>query len=648
MIITLRHFLVDSWLGRLVALFVFIAFIGLGGTFMGFGGGFGIFGTGGVVTIGPYTVEQQEFARDLRSQAQYALQNGLPPAALQDPRTQQQLARNALQMAIASREATLAAERNGIHLSDEMIRQRVFSSPEFLNDKGVFDPHKMQELLERNHLDHAFLITNARRALFMNGVLLHLGNTAQMQQSVIDHVVDFYTNQHVVDVFHLDFTAGQAPGQASEAQLQRFYQNHLDQFREPEFRHARIVVMTPETVAASIEVPEEVLHKLYQERERDYNMPETRSVQVLGFPNAGEAEKAHAAWTPMMSWESVQKQFPDAVSAALDHARKTDFPDEALGNAAFSARSGEISGPVKTAAGWSLVHVVEISPPHHTSFEQVRESMRREVQNSQIGALLPIRLRKFQEAVAGSTDLEKIPADLGAVPASGLLDDHGMTPDDQPAPLPGDIATRKMIIEQVFSQNEKTLPHVVPLSDGGGFAVSVDRIVPGRQKNFDEAHTQILFAWQQDQARRDVNRRVTGFYQASKTGGLRQIVARAGNMANLRENVTISVQHPDKTLPPLVTQAVFRLPVGKSAMLEADNGLWVIAVREEGAAPAEQRQDFARIVARQQNQALQNDMIEGLMMSYIHKVPPRNFNPAMMTSTIQEMFPSGGVAEGGS
>ncbi|MDF7674587.1 peptidyl-prolyl cis-trans isomerase [Acetobacteraceae bacterium ESL0709] len=634
MITALRHFFVDSWLGRLTALIVFVAFIGFGGTFVGMGG----FGdTDNQITrVGDLKVTPQELAHSINQQIVFLQQTGVTPAQMQSKQAQDEISHIALRNLIVAKEAELAAMRNGIRLSDETILQAVHDMPEFKGSDGQFDSAKMEEVLSRNGLDHAFLINQTRRMLNSQATLLGFGGAATLSPGEINQVATYFSRIRLADIAEFPFDAQPAVTRVDDATLKRFFDNHRDLFTEPEFRHARIVALTSESVAQTLEVPDEVLKKLYESRSRDYNMPETRSVEVLSFKTQGEAQKAAQAWRSVNEWAEIQKQYPQAIAANLGDARQSDFPDPVMAKAIFAAKEGEIAKAVQTDSGWSVVHVTNITAPRHVTFEQVHDKMRDEVRKSEADVALKARFRNFEEAIAESTTLDKVPDNIGAVPAEGSLDAQGMTQAGVPAPLPGNEGMRKAIVRQIFEQKEGEFPHAVSLPDGNAFAVLVDKIIPGRQKKFEEAHTQILMAWQADQKKHQANIRATDFYQKAKSAkSLKDAIGRGDKDIHFRSDLRFSVEHAPDGIPALIVQAVGRMDPDQIVMLESGNSFWLVHFTKAQLPPQSDYMMMQKQLSQQLNMGLQNDLSETVGMAYTRQVLPKKFDPALFGQVSQ-------------
>ncbi|WP_051528280.1 peptidylprolyl isomerase [Asaia astilbis] len=457
MISTLRHLVVDSWIGRLIALLIFLAFVGWGvGDVVGSYNGSQ---ADTVVTIGSRRITASDLDRGIRNRFPAAAQQmGVSDPSQLPPNVRREVAQGVLQSLLAQNEALALADRNGMKVPDALVRKEVFSYRAFQGTDGRFDRKLFDERLKKLGLQERTLLESVRDDIGARGLLDGLGKTMVVPNSVLDQLLAFNTRQYKTDLLRLDSGSMAVPAAAEEAQLRRYYDNHSSQYRSAEYRHAKIILLSVDSVAHSLTVPDEQLKRYYEFENAKYNVPETRDIEVLTLPNRVAAEAIVTAWKANSDWASIQKADPSAASVSFPHARQADIPSPELAKAAFSAPENAVQGPIESPTGWIVFRVAAIAAPHKTDFEHAKAEIRDEIARSQAPQLFAQRFASLQDAIAGSADLEQIPTDLGAVPAQGSLDEQGLTKDGEMAPLPGDEATRKAIIARVFEQKKGDKP----------------------------------------------------------------------------------------------------------------------------------------------------------------------------------------------
>jgi foldase protein PrsA len=121
--------------------------------------------------------------------------------------------------------------------------------------------------------------------------------------------------------------------------------------------------------------------KSYYNRNRaQFSIPERRDLEIILTKSKAQANQAKAAIQGGMSWKDAAKKYStDAASKAnggLLRGVAKGQQDKALDEAAFSAKKGAITGPVKGQFGWYIVRVDKVTPPKETSLEQAKAQIK--------------------------------------------------------------------------------------------------------------------------------------------------------------------------------------------------------------------------------------------------------------------------------
>lgn len=203
--------------------------------------------------------------------------------------------------------------------------------------------------------------------------------------------------------------AGQDPKTAFQDALKQF--GYTEESFKAEVRTGLLVQKVQKEAVGDVGPSEEEVRKYYDDnKEAQFTTPETRCIRHILFAAGGAAPGAEttasSAETEAATAEAekkandVKRQIEDGGDFA-DLARKnSDDPGSAekggdLGcnpsggfvpefdKAAFSAKKGELVGPVKTEFGFHLIEVTDIRPPKETSLEEARPQIEQQLAGQQ-------------------------------------------------------------------------------------------------------------------------------------------------------------------------------------------------------------------------------------------------------------------------
>ena len=589
--------------------------------------------------VGGQTIEPQQFQPVFQRELAQA-QRRLPPGQDMSPAQRREVAMGALQGMIEQVAMTREEERLRVTVPDAALREAVFAMPAFRNKSGQFDRNALDSVLRANNMTEGEFLSLMRADLARMQIIDAVTAGAAPPDTLVRTMFAFETERRSADLVELPFAAAPAPPAPTEADLRRWYANHADAFRIPEFRRIKAVILSPETIAKSLDVPDSELRAWYDAHKAQFVEPARRSIQVAILPDQAKAQSLAAQWRGGADWAAVQKAAEAAGGSgvALDAATEQQIPDAALAKAAFATNPDGIAGPVQVALGWAVLRVTSAAPGHEQSFEQAKNEVRTRMLNEQATASLYDRAGKVDDLLGTGAGLDKLPANLGLAGVTGTLDAKGDTPDGTPAPLPGPPELRKAVVEAAFSHPPgppSQLTEVqVPGAGSAFYAVEVEQVIPPSEKPFDQVKDQVAADWTRE-ARVQEQEKVAAGMLAAVRGGetLADAAAKAGR--SVRATPPVSRDSQSEQVPSQLQRVLFGLKPGEPTMVETPDA-FLVAVLNKVETPdpkAEQaRFDAVREVL---TRSTQTDLAQGFADALRARAEPR-INQAVFDSFVQQ------------
>jgi peptidyl-prolyl cis-trans isomerase D len=580
MLALLRGFM-NTWPARLLIL-VMVAALGAWGIAGVFAGGVG---GDDVASVDGRAIRADDFDRQVRRDleqvgAQFGSADQVPPG-LRRMVAQQTLNRLIVQEAVQAR-----AARMDLTVPDAQLRDAVFAIPAFHGAGGTFDRATMNAALQRAGLSEPRFLALMRDDMTQRELIEAVKAGVSAPASLVGRVFAYEAETRVADTVAFPLSSVSPPAAPAAAVLQRWYANHPEDYRTPELRRIKAVVISPDTVARSIDVTDAQLQAAYDARAAQFHQPEKRSVDVVTAADKGRAETLATLWRGGVAWTGIQAAATQAGSAgaaggagavsgatavSLDDSTAEQIPSPDLAKAVFAARAGEVVGPVQGSLGWVVLKVSKVTPAVEQGFEQAREALRPEVAREAAAGQVDARVSRLQDALAGGTSLDELPGDLGAAAVEGSLDTRGRTGAGEPAPLPGDAALHEAVIRQAFAQKVGDAAQVVQGPGQSAFALVVEAVTPPSARPYAEVAAQVLADWRADQVRHG-REAAAARVLAAVQGGQSLATAAAVEGAKVATTPAIGRAAPPKGVPGVLAQAVFGLRDGEATMVEDTMG----------------------------------------------------------------------------
>ena len=466
------------------------------------------------------------------------------------------------------------------------MRQATFAMPAFRGPTGQFDRQSFEMALRNAGFTEARFLETIRGDLAQRQLLEAVGAGAYAPAILLDPLYAGQYEKRSADMVEFPLAAAAEPPAPTDAELQRWYDNHPDSYATPEYRRIKAIVLSPETLAKDIAVTDADLHAAYDQHKAEYVKPDRRSAEVISAPDEAKAQALASQWQGGADWATMQKAAQDAGGAGVEltDATAQQFPDAELSKAVFAAAPDTVAGPVKTALGWQVVKVTKLTPGSEQTFDEVKDALRNQVLAGKATDLMYDRANKVDNVLGTGVGLDQMPSDLGLAGVAGTLDAQGNTKDGTPAPLPGPAELKSALIKAAFATQQGDPPQLVEVqtpSTGASayYALSVEAVIAPAVKPFDAVKQQVEADWTHDAERHAQETAAAKLLTAVKGG---QSLADAAAVAGVTVRRTPLVMRGGSAegMPQQLDQVLFGLKPGEPAMVETAEA-FIVAVPAE-------------------------------------------------------------------
>ena len=463
--------------------------VGLAGFGIGVSGHFG--GGSDIATVGDEKVSADSYVRAMQQELrslQSQVGRSLPMAEAR------QYGVDGMVLGRLVNDAALDGEarRLGISTSDDVVREQILATPAFRGPSGQFDKATYEAALDRAGLRPDQFEALLRAEASRNLLAAAIPAAAQMPDTEAETVLAFLGEKRSFDWLRLDASRLAAPVPApTDAELQAFHDTHAaDLYTRPETRQVSYAAVTPDSLAATIEIPDADLRAAYDAQSAQFQTPEKRAIDRIAF---GSMDEATAARTRLDSGE-----VPFDTLAAdrglkpgdIDQGTVTaDQLPEPARDVVFGASGPGIVGPVETPLGPSIYRVNAVLAAKSTPFDEAKARLAHDLALDRAKKQISDDGPHIEDLVAGGATLEEIASEtvmeLGHVALSAGSTDG----------LASDPAFRAAA--EKAAVGEETDP--VQLADGGLATLRVDSIEPPAVIPLAEIRDRVAADWTADQ-----------------------------------------------------------------------------------------------------------------------------------------------------
>lgn len=380
-----------------------------------------------------------------------------------------------------------------------------------------------------------------------------------------------------IEFFDRDFTDIEAPGDES---LKKLYEATKDAYARPETRGGQLILI--DSAQESLEITEEEVRAAYDSQIDQYQKPEIRVVEQAILADAASGEKIAEA---VRSGKSLRDSVREVTGNTTDYlpgkeVEKDQLPDE-MKEPVFSAATGDVIGPVKTALGIQLAVVGNIVEAHTQSFESAQKDLRRELETAKMADAKYDLANEIDDLLAAGSTPEDVKQESGAVTVQDLppINAAGFGPDGKPALEAFGEDAQKIAGALYNLGGEGESSSVFELADGRMAAVFLKELTPRTHRPFEEVRGKIEEQWTQDQKRAGNKLRtleILSELQSEKSGladAARTYKGQVQQLSNLSR-----AQEPKGSLTPQALMVVFEAPENDLFILDLDDGAAIARV----------------------------------------------------------------------
>ena len=540
-----------------------------------------------VATIQGRDISAGEFRRTYDAQLQ-AYRNAYGGNVSEQLLKQLGIDQQILQQLVDQQAALSEADRLGIKASDEEVRQRIFSAPAFQENGAFIGEQRYQQLLraQRPPLTAADFERSVRDELVLGKLRAVLTEWLSITDKELE--AEYRLRNDKVKLAVVTFIADTFRSQAtaSDEEVASYFNAHPADFRLPEKRSVRYLLIDADAIRQKTTVPEANIERAYNEGIAQYTTPEqVRASHILlkteGKDDAVVKAKAEEVLKQAKAGadfaELAKKYSEDEGSAKnggdLDYFGKGKMVPE-FDQVAFTMEPGQTSDLVKTQFGYHIIKLVDRKAATMRTLAEVRQ---------QILGQLAYEAAHAQAADLAQTIASEVskPADLDKAAKA-----HGLTVQES-----GFVARDESILglgaspEAVSRAFEMKVGEVSgPLQSARGFAFETligiqSPGTPKLQEVKDRVRDEVL-----RQKARDLSREKAASVAAKlkSAADFDKTAKAAGVEPKTTDLITRDSPIPDMGVAPEVTEAAFRLPVGAiSDPITTNAGTLVFKVLEK-------------------------------------------------------------------
>lgn len=380
-----------------------------------------------VATVNENPVLANEFIRAY--QQQYEAMKRRLPGLKDEDLAKFGFKKSVLNNLIVEKLVLAEAEKLGVSVTPQELKQHIAGFPVFHNEKGGFDGDKYQQVLAAQGMNPGEFESSVRKEMLFRKMEEYIGMPASVTAEEAHDVFAFRNERRSVEFVQMAAAEFMQKAVVTDEQVASFYEENTTRFEIPQKMAIDYMLITPAALARTIPVDEAEIAAFYDENAETYFVQEeqvhARHILVQVKADASDedvkaAEKKIARIQREIKrgkkFADLAKKYSEGPSAAAGGdlgslSRGVTVPE--FEKAAFALKSGQISAPVRTSFGFHIIKVEEHTPSRVKSLAEVHDEIKKRLGEDKAADKVGDTLDTALETLVSGKPLANVAEELG-------------------------------------------------------------------------------------------------------------------------------------------------------------------------------------------------------------------------------------------
>ena len=476
-----------------------------------------------------------------------------------------------LQGLVDERILLLEAERLGIRVDDETLKQHVATAPEFQQDGRFLGTAEIKRRLERQGVTVKEFEDSLRNGLLRERLIALVTDSVHVSPAEAEK--EFRRRNEQVRAEYVVVPADNTGLTATDDEVRARFEGNKDDYKLKERRVLSYVMIDAPSLASRVTLTDRDLLAYYEAHGDEFQQAEELCaahvlVKVKAAPDAKEGHSEDEARRIVQSaldeirlggdFAAVARRVSEDPGSAAQGGDLGCFPRGRMvpefDNAAFALSAGEVSDVVRTSFGYHVIKAVSRKDESIPAFAQVKDPIRQSVMAERVQALVQEKADAMATALRAGRSLEEAAREQGfTVQKSAPLARGEVQP---PLASPA-------LLARAFELSKGEVSHD-PLRVANGYAfIAVEEIQPPRMPELKAAQDKVRADVIAEKASAKARAIAAELRARALRDGLEKAAAAAG-LVRKQGDALVPRGQPlgDLGASAAVETAVYSLPVG--------------------------------------------------------------------------------------
>jgi peptidyl-prolyl cis-trans isomerase D len=292
------------------------------------------------------------------------------------------LKQQALDQIILSQVLLDAASKSGYRVTTDQVDKALLQIPAF-QENGQFSVARFHDILGGILYSQDQFLTDMRSSMLINQVQGGYVNSAFALPAEVNTAIKLVNQKRDINYLILPASRFTKNMNVSQDEVKQYYENHLNDFRSPEQVRLEYLKLSLDDIKSKLHFDQTKLEQYYKNNMSNYTKPAEWHVATILIKDTSQKDKVQGIYDQLKAGANFGKLAQKYSEDSLSRSKGGELEwfsagtlDPAFEKAvAGLSKIGEISPPIKTAYGYSIIKLLGIKNSTVLPFNQVQSQV---------------------------------------------------------------------------------------------------------------------------------------------------------------------------------------------------------------------------------------------------------------------------------